>query len=483
VNALSFEAYERLSAGGGPVPVFREVPGDLKTPVAAFLALAEGAPRAFLLESVIGGERVARYSFLGRSPALTLVARGADVFARDASGERRTGLDLLAALRSHLARPAAVVPGLPRFTGGFVGYLSYDAARLFERLPDRHGALRRPLAAFSLYRSLVAFDHVRQRMVLIANAEPGSRGAFERAQSELDGIQNDLQRARTPSRKAPASPANGADGLGDGEAYRAAVARAKDYIAAGDIFQVVLSRQHDFPCAADPFSVYRALRMVNPSPYMYFLKEEGRAIAGASPEMLVRVEGSRVETRPLAGTRPRGGGEEEDQALARELLADEKERAEHVMLVDLGRNDLGRVCRFGSVQVEQLMDVERYSHVQHIVSSVVGELEPGKDALDALVAAFPAGTLSGAPKIRAMEIIDELEPGARGLYGGALGYLDLAGNLDFCIAIRTLVIEAERARVQAGAGIVADSDPASEERETEAKAGAMLEALRLAGTL
>jgi anthranilate synthase component 1 len=261
------------------------------------------------------------------------------------------------------------------------------------------------------------------------------------------------------------------------------VAKARNHIEQGDVFQVVLSRRHRVPCAADAFDVYRALRMVSPSPYMYFLKDGDTAIAGASPEMLARVEGRAVETRPLAGTRPRGATPEEDRRLEEELKADAKERAEHLMLVDLGRNDLGRVCRFGTVTVGELMAVERYSHVMHLVSSVTGELAPGKDALDALVATFPAGTLSGAPKIRAMEIIDDLEPAARGIYGGALGYLDLRGNLDFCIAIRTLVIEGGHAVLQAGAGIVADSDPRAELLETEAKAGAMREAVRLAGAL
>jgi anthranilate synthase component 1 len=483
VKALGFDEYTRLSegGGGGPVPVFREIPGDLLTPVSAFLSLAEGSARAFLLESVIGGERVARYSFLGRGPVATLEARGREVMRRDASGARALGEDLVPALRGALGKPGVAVAGLPRFTGGLVGYLRYDAVRLFEKIPDRHGAARGPLASFSLYRSLVAFDHVLQRIVLIANADPGSRQAFERAQDELDALEADLHRA--PRTKPPAPATAAANGLGDMAGYRAAVARAKEYIAAGDIFQVVLSKRHDAACAADPFSVYRALRMVNPSPYMYYIKEEERAIAGASPEMLVRVEAKHVETRPIAGTRPRGNSQADDERLARELIEDEKERAEHVMLVDLGRNDLGRVCRFGSVRVPEFMKVERYSHVLHIVSSVVGELAADQDALDALVATFPAGTLSGAPKIRAMEIIDELEDGARGLYGGALGYLDLAGNLDFCIAIRTVVVEAGRARVQAGAGIVADSDPPYEQREAEAKAGAMLEALQLAGRL
>jgi anthranilate synthase component 1 len=334
------------------------------------------------------------------------------------------------------------------------------------------------VASFSVYRSLVAFDHARQRLLLIALAEPASRTAFEAAQATLDNLEAGLRRA-------PRVAAGGADlaipetPFTDGARFESAVVRAKEFIAQGDVFQVVLSRKRRALGSPDAFAIYRALRTVNPSPYMYFLKEGERAVAGASPEMLVRVEAGRVETRPIAGTRPRGATPEADEALGRELLADPKERAEHLMLVDLGRNDLGRVSRFGSVKVPELMSLERYSHVMHIVSSVTGELAEGKDALDALQATFPAGTLSGAPKIRAMELIDELEDEARGLYGGALGYLDFTGNLDFCIAIRTVVAADGSATLQAGAGIVADSDPAAERRETEAKAGAMLEALRL----
>jgi len=471
VRRLSFEDYERLSAGGGLVPVFREIPGDLLTPVSAFLALRGRSERAFLLESVVGGERVARYSFLGRDPVATVEARAGDA-------------DFVGALRSRLGPPAAEVPGLPRFTGGAVGYLAYDAVRLFERIPQRHGPSAAPVASFSFYRSLVAFDHVCQRLILIADADPGRRSAFEDAQSILDGLESDLR--RTPPGGARAGPPDISDmdaGLGDGDRYRDAVSRALAYIAAGDVFQVVLSRQTAVRCMHDPFTVYRALRMVNPSPYMYFLKDGTSAIAGASPEMLVRVEGRRAEMRPIAGTRPRGATAEEDARLAEELAGDPKERAEHLMLVDLSRNDLGRVCRFNSVTVPELMKVERYSHVSHLVSSVTGELAEGKDALDALVAAFPAGTLSGAPKVRAMEIIDELEPQPRGLYGGAVGYIDLRGNLDFCITIRTLLLQGGRAVVQAGAGIVADSDPAAEQRETEAKAAALVEALGLAREL
>jgi anthranilate synthase component 1 len=481
MKALSFEEYERLSQGGLSVPVYRELPGDLRTPVSAFASLAVRSERAFLLESVLGGERLARYSFLGRDPVARLEVRGGQVRVTDASGTQEVGGGLMPALRERLGAATAEIPGLPRFTAGAVGYLTWDAARLFERLPDQHGAALGTVASFAFYRSLVAFDHVRQRLVLMALAGPGSRAEYERAREQLDRLEQDLGWERRPADTRRAEPPPALP-LGDGGRFREAVAVAKEHIARGDIFQVVLSRQHTVDCAIDPFTVYRALRMINPSPYMYFLKDGETQIAGASPEMLVRVEGRKVETRPIAGTRPRGDGRPDD-AVARELLADEKERAEHLMLVDLGRNDLGRVCRFGSVQVAELMKVEHYSHVAHIVSSVVGELEEGKDALDALSATFPAGTLSGAPKIRAIEIIDELEPTARGLYGGALGYIDLGGNLDFCIAIRTLWMRAGRATLQAGAGIVADSDAHYEEREAEAKAQALFEALAVAGGL
>jgi anthranilate synthase component 1 len=480
MKRMGYDEYVRLSETGKLVPVYRQIPADLLTPVSAFLALEGRARRAFLLESVVGGERVARYSFLGRDPVGTIEVRNGTVYERDAEGARILQQDLLSAVRARMQN-GAEVPGLPRFTGGAVGYLTYDAIRLFERIPDRHPATDLPVASFSFYRALVAFDHVQQRLLLIANAEPGRRSAYGEALAVLDGLEADLRGFRMPSPSTTPAPAATFPGsLGDGAIFRESVLKAKEYIGIGDIFQVVLSRQAKAPCSVDPFSVYRALRMVNPSPYMYFLKEDERAIAGASPEILVRVESGKAETRPIAGTRPRGANEQEDRHLGEELLADEKERAEHLMLVDLGRNDVGRIARAGTVAVPDFMSVERYSHVMHIESSVTGQLRPDKDALDALVATFPAGTLSGAPKIRAMEIIDELEPARRGLYGGALGYIDLRGNLDFCIAIRTVVFEGGQATVQAGAGIVADSDPTAEQRETEAKAGAMFEALRMA---
>ncbi len=469
MNRLGYDDYQRLSSAGRLVPVFREVPADLLTPVAAFLAIARGREHAFLFESVTGGEQVARYSFLGRDPLETLE------LAADGDGPA-----FLDRVRGRLKPGAVDVEGLPRFTGGAVGALSWDAVRLFS--PGLKRARDARVASFSIYRALAAFDHARQRLVLIAQAEPGRRSAWDAAQETLDALEDDLRRP-LPRETRAASEIPMRTPFDAPDEYRDAVRKAQEHIARGDVFQVVLSRRETVCCDADPFSVYRALRSVNPSPYMFFLQDGATAVAGASPEMLVRVENGRVVTRPIAGTRPRGRDAAEDASLAAELLADPKERAEHVMLVDLGRNDLGRVCRFGSVKVEQFMEVERYSHVAHLVSTVSGELAEDKDALDALVAAFPAGTLSGAPKIRAIQVIDELETAPRGLYGGAIGYLDFAGRLDFCIAIRTLVLRDGVATIQAGAGIVADSDPAAEQRETEAKAAALRRALALAPEL
>jgi anthranilate synthase component 1 len=478
---LPYEEYERLSEGAELVPVFRELPGDVLTPVSAFLALESRSDHAFLLESIVGGEQVARYSFIGAGPETRVTVKEGALFEGLGGSAHAAPGDLFTWLRGRLEPTSAQVGGLPRFTGGVVGYLAYDAVRLFERLPARHPPSPVPQASFSLYKKIVAFDHVLQRVLLIANTRPGSRRAFEDSQDALDSLEEALRPHPLPS--GPPVPWTPERRLGAGASFREAVLRAKEYIAAGDIFQVVLSARKTLPCPLDPFTVYRALRMVNPSPYMYFVKDGATRVAGASPEMLVRVEGRKVATHPIAGTSPRGGSAEEDERVAGRLLQDPKERAEHLMLVDLARNDLGRVSRFGSVGVPQFMGVEHFSHVSHIVSSVSGELQPGRDALDALAAAFPAGTLSGAPKIRAMEIIDELEESSRGLYGGALGYLDLRGNLDFCIAIRTLVFAGGQVSVQAGAGIVADSDPEKEAQEAEAKARALFEALALAGEL
>ena len=386
---------------------------------------------------------------------------------------------------------APIVPGLPRFTGGAVGYLSYDAARWFEPTLEKTREVHakaedeNDTAAFMLFDTVLAFDHVKGRILLISNValddfdDDRLRVSYQCAQSKLAALQDELGRVlpRGPSQTSTDITVTSNTTQG---AFEKAVRVAKDYIAAGDIFQVVLSQRFSVEISSDPFTVYRALRYVNPSPYMYFIRMAGLSIVGASPEMLVRSEGRAVETHPIAGTRPLGGTDEEDEQLAAELIANEKERAEHVMLVDLGRNDLGRVCRFGTVDVPQFMEMEKYSHVMHLVSRVVGTLDDSHDCIDALAACFPAGTVSGAPKIRAMEIIDELEPSTRGVYAGSVGYLDFAGSLDCCITIRTIVIRDGRAYVQAGAGIVAESDPTAEYEETKAKASALITALELA---
>ena len=474
------------------VPVCREVMADLLTPVSAFLKVAEHAERSFLFESVVGGERLARYSFLGRDPFLVLrSADGQTVCERDTGNERMSGsfVDVLRDLMGRYQSP--VVPGLPRFTGGAVGFLGYDAARWFEPTLERT-RMAFPKknddsddAVFMFFDSVLAFDHVKHRILLIVNSSVDEDSAidlearYEQARAKISALETDLKR-ELPETESVRGGELSLRSNTTQQAFETAVSRAKDYIAAGDIFQVVLSQRFETEIEADPFTVYRALRHVNPSPYMYFIRLGEVSIIGSSPEMLVRVEGSHAETHPIAGTRPRGASEDDDAALAEELIKDEKERAEHVMLVDLGRNDLGRVSQYGSVQVSQYMALERYSHVMHLVSRVVGELSDDHDRLDALVSCFPAGTVSGAPKIRAMEIIEELETTARGIYAGAVGYVDFAGNLDCCITIRTIVMRSGRAYVQAGAGIVADSDSTAEYHETRAKASALIKALEMA---
>jgi anthranilate synthase component 1 len=380
------------------------------------------------------------------------------------------------------------VPGLPRFTGGAVGYLGYDTAAWFEPAVAR-GASERGAAqtgddaGFMLFDTVLAFDHVQHRILLIANArisgDEDLRSLYQFACAKIEFLERELERALSLSRVASNETLRLESNFTQ-PAFEAIVRHAKEYIAAGDIYQVVLSQRFSADVGVDPFTVYRALRHVNPSPYMFFVRMGDRSIVGSSPEMLVRVEGRHAVTHPIAGTRPRGRTDEEDQRLAEELKRNEKERAEHVMLVDLGRNDLGRVCDYGSVRVPTFMSLERYSHVMHLVSVVEGRLAADRDRLDALVSCFPAGTVSGAPKVRAMQIIDELETMRRGIYAGAVGYLDFAGNLDFCIAIRTIVLERGRAWVQVGAGIVADSNPTAEYEETRDKARAMIRALELA---
>ncbi|MGH9777201.1 MAG: anthranilate synthase component I [Candidatus Acidiferrales bacterium] len=483
-----FKTFSRLARPGAVVPVARRITADLLTPVSAYLALSRRQRFSFLLESVEGGEKIARYSFMGIEPYLRLRYRdGAAEIAEGERVERRTGnlFDELRRLtRAH--RPVAV-PGLPPFTSGAVGYLAYDVVRLLERLPDRAADdLRLPDAQFLFFSQLVAFDHVRHQILLIANVfcdgKRTPRQQYDQAVAELDVLEAALAEAprrRSGVRRKRTVHLNVKSNFRRPD-YLAAVRRAQRHIRAGDIYQVVLSQRFRTPIQADPFSIYRALRIVNPSPYMYFLNLSDLQVVGSSPEMLVKVQGRDANYRPIAGTRPRGGTEDEDMRLEHQLRNSVKERAEHIMLVDLGRNDLGRVCEYGSVKVEELMRVERYSHVMHLVSSLRGRLRGGVDCFDALAACFPAGTVTGAPKVRAMQIIDELEPARRGLYAGCVCYLDFSGNLDSCIAIRTLVIKDGVAYVQAGGGIVADSRPDREYQETVNKAKALLAAIEMA---
>ena len=551
-----FKEFSRLARQATLVPVAKSISADLLTPVSAFLAIAAGEPDAFLLESVEGGEKIGRYTFLGVRPFLRLEARGTEItICHDAKAHRnKTGPSAAAAksapiprietraasvfevikelLRQH--RPAHV-EGLPPFTAGAVGYCAYDIVRQLENIGSHaEDDLDVPDCVLMFFDRVLAFDHLRHQIHIVASADVAAespRTAYKRALADIASIERKLAtgwkpadwpkpiartklavRARTPKAR-----------------FLESVRRAKEYIAAGDIFQVVLSQRWDFEPAVAPFDLYRALRTVNPSPYMYFLRfgecgaaeqcgadtlvraksasartvagenparkssarKKGSArnqakesaamhVLGSSPEMLVRAAGRKLEYRPIAGTHPRGKDEAEDAALEKKMLSDEKERAEHVMLVDLGRNDLGRVSEYGSVKVRDLMYVERYSHVMHIVSALEGRLRPEFDAMDAFAACFPAGTLSGAPKVRAMQIIEELEPARRGVYGGSVLYADFAGNLDSCIAIRTLLMKGKKAYLQAGAGIVADSDPQREFEETENKSRALLRAVEIA---
>src|SRR5580765_2798413 len=495
MKITSFEEFKELARRGTFVPVCKEIVADLLTPVSAFLKIAEHADYAFLLESVEGGEHVGRYSFLGKDPFLILRARDGKTTI-DRGGQTtesdRPFIETLRRLMADFRSP--FVPDLPRFTGGAVGYLGYGAAQWFEpTIGDIGGGGAAGTAAagvdgsdpagFMLFDTVLAFDHVRHRILIIANArvtaDEDLESLYQFACAKIQFLERELERNLS---KTDRPGVHGVDVRSNytREKFEEQVRTAKEHIAAGDIYQVVLSQRFEADVTTDPFTVYRALRHVNPSPYMYFIRMAGVSIVGSSPEMLVRVEGTRVETHPIAGTRPRGRSDEEDLRLAEELKRNEKERAEHVMLVDLGRNDVGRVCQYGTVRVPQFMGLERFSHVMHLTSIVEGKLADDRDRLDALVSCFPAGTVSGAPKVRAMQIIKELEPSGRGLYAGAVGYIDFAGNLDFCIAIRTVIMSKGKAYVQAGAGIVMDSNPAAEYDETRDKAKALLRALDLA---
>ncbi|MFI5455160.1 MAG: anthranilate synthase component I [Isosphaerales bacterium] len=489
----SFEDFTRLVGSASCIPVYRQLTGDGLTPVSAFRRIERGAP-SFLFESVIGGEKVGRFSFLGTEPFVRFEARGWEVSITE-SGEpgqarRFTSRDPFLDLEKLVNRYRAVpLLGLPRFAGGAVGYASYDAVRYTENLPhvpaDDRGL---PDLSFAFYDRMVIFDHIRKTVLAVAQAHVGPsielKTAYESACGRIDELVERLAApgpdlgvsdidTDSPVTLQPRSNFTRAQ-------YEAVVRRCQDYIKAGDIFQVVPSQRFEIETNAQPFDIYRVLRVVNPSPFLFYLPYGDFSLIGSSPEILVRVEDGVVTIRPLAGTRRRGCDEAEDRALAEELLSDPKERAEHIMLVDLGRNDVGRVAVYRTVQLTDVMKVERYSHVMHITSNVTGRLRPGQTAFDALRAGLPAGTVSGAPKVRAMQIIDEFEPQKRGPYAGAVGYIDFTGNMDTCIALRTLVIQGKTAYIQAGGGVVYDSDPGSEFQETVDKARGLLKAIEIA---
>ncbi len=470
---------------GYVIPVWQEFHADLETPVSAYLKISARFPADhFLLESVEGGEKWARYSFIGFDPYIRFCADGTSVSIRkggETSVRPATGdpLDELRALLSAVRYLPA--EGLPRLSGGAVGFLGYDYARRIERLPDKHPPDGTPDALFIFPSRLVIFDNVRHTVLIVAHAEIGdAAGAgevYDRCRRSIDEVREAL-RAPLPWTDVPGPDAAEAPRFeAPREAFLDAVRKAKEHIRNGDIIQAVLSSRARVRTRRTPAEVYRVLRAVNPSPYMYLMRLGDLSVVGSSPEVLVRLEGDLVQLRPIAGTRPRGANPDEDRRLEAELLSDPKELAEHVMLVDLGRNDVGRVAQWGTVKVDEQMAIERYSHVMHIVSNVVGRLRPGLSAFDVLRAAFPAGTVTGAPKIRAMEIIEELEPSRRGIYAGAVGYFDLQGNMDFCITIRTIVMRGNEAIVQAGAGIVADSDPDREWKEVGSKTKILFRAL------
>jgi anthranilate synthase component 1 len=476
------------------VPVCRRLVADLETPVSAFLRLAADEPECFLLESVEGGEKLGRYTFMGVRPARKLVARGGQVTTWN--GQKRTTQsgDIFAVLKAALASHSpARVAGLPPFTAGAIGFFAYDIVRRIERLPEQaKDDLHLPDACLAFFHEVVAFDHVKKELLLIVNADvrqQAPKAAYAAAEKRIAALERLLHRPlpthRRSRRKVTKLTVKKCTRKAD---YMNAVERTREYIAAGDVFQAVISQRFEVDPGGDPFAVYRALRIVNPSPYMYFLRlnvdtaKDAKPIhiVGSSPELLVRVHGREVEYRPIAGTRPRSEDEAEDRRRGDDLLADAKEVSEHIMLVDLGRNDVGRVSDFGTVKVRDLMIVERYSHVMHLVSSIEGRLRPELSAVDALRSCFPAGTLSGAPKVRAMEIIEELEPTRRGIYGGGICYADYSGNLDSCIAIRSMLVKDGVGYIQAGAGIVADSVPEREYEECLSKAQAVIRAVERA---
>jgi anthranilate synthase component I len=483
----SLKELEELSKKGSVIPIYKEVLGDLLTPAAAFLRVAQGRSRAFLLESVEGGERLARYSFIGWDPFLMICGKGNEIRIEEQGEvcqEKGRPFEKLRELSQKFR--AVLLPELPPFIGGGVGFFSYDLVRQFEKLPTRaEDDLGLDDFQVMYFSTILAFDHLRHRIHIISNIfnNRGSQNLeakYQDAVLRIDQIEKRLTAPISLPASSPCSSMPEAVSNMSEKRYCAIVRKAKEYIQAGDIFQVVLSQRFSMAISCDPFDIYRALRFINPSPYMFFLRMDNLHLVGSSPEMLVKVRDGRVEYGPIAGTRPRGRTAEEDARLAEDLLNDAKERAEHIMLVDLGRNDVGRVSKFGTVKVTDLMRVEKYSHVMHIVSSVEGELLNGLDCFHALQACLPAGTVSGAPKVRAMEIIEELEPCRRGVYAGAVGYVDFSGNLDTCIALRTLVLKDGVAFIQAGGGVVADSEPEREREESINKAKALIRAVTFA---
>jgi len=482
----SLEEFRVKAARGNLVPVYKEILADMETPVSALQKIDN--TYAFLLESVEGGEKIAQYSFIGSNPSLVFSSKGDTVtIVRDGMTEKKTNVsDPIEELKRLMAEFRPVnVKGLPRFHGGAVGYVGYDMVRFFEKLPpSKSDELDVPDCLFMLTDTILVFDHVNHKIKVVSNAHINGSSvneAYNKAVAKIDEI---ISLLKQPLSYRKTSKGNWDESKVKSnfipKEYEKAVDIAKEYIKAGDIVQVVPSQRLSVPVSADAFDIYRALRTINPSPYMYYLKFDGLQVAGSSPEVMVRAENGVVTMRPIAGTARRGSSDEEDADIAKELLSDPKELAEHVMLVDLGRNDVGRVCQYGSVKVDELMVIEKYSHVMHIVSNVVGKLRHDKDAFDVLRACLPAGTVSGAPKIRAMEIINELEPSQRGIYAGAVGYFSFSGNSDTAIAIRTVLVKDGMAYVQAGGGIVADSIPTSEYQETMNKARACMKAIQLA---
>ena len=486
--------FQKLSRKHSLVPVYRTITADLETPVSAFLRIASEEPEAFLLESVEGGEHVGRYTFIGIQPYKKMVSRGQNITVQQGKKRHAFTGDIFEELKKALSgHTPARLPSLPPFTAGAVGFFSYDVVRQIEKLPSiAKDELGVPDACLMFFDQVLAFDHVKKEIHLIVTADltrESREGAYQRSVRRLDKMERRLAQALPKQKRKKHAGKLKLTSQTSKAAFLKSVAKVKEYVASGDVFQCVLSQRFDCVPDVDAFDVYRALRIVNPSPYMYFLrfgmepaasKPSAAHIVGSSPELLVRVHGRTVEYRPIAGTRPRSADEAQDRAMEADLRADEKEVAEHIMLVDLGRNDVGRVSEFGSVRVKDLMFVERYSHVMHLVSALEGDLRKDLAPIDAFKACFPAGTLSGAPKIRAMEIIEELEPARRGVYGGSILYADFSGNLDSCIAIPTLFMDGKQGHIQAGAGIVADSVPENEFEECRNKARAVVRAIERA---